>query len=37
MTNATQGVALPVNSGLSEIFVTNDGGHTWAASPVRSQ
>jgi hypothetical protein len=37
MTNASQGVALPANSSLGEIFVTTDGGHTWTASPVRSQ
>jgi hypothetical protein len=37
MTNATQGVALPADANLGEIFVTSDGGQTWAASPVRSQ
>jgi hypothetical protein len=36
MTNATQGVALPADSSLAEIFVTTDGGHTWTVSPVRS-
>ncbi len=35
MTNATQGVALPADASLGEIFVTGDAGHTWAASPVR--
>jgi hypothetical protein len=35
MTNATQGVAVPTDSGLGEIFVTNDGGRTWTASPVK--
>jgi hypothetical protein len=34
-TNATQGVALPADASLGEIFVTSDGGQTWAASPVR--
>lgn len=37
MTNATQGVALPADASLGEIFVTGDGGQTWAASPVRSR
>ena len=36
MTNATQGVALPADASLGEIFVTSDGGQTWTASPVRS-
>ena len=36
MTNATQGVALPADASLGEIFVTSDGGRTWSASPVRS-
>lgn len=36
MTNAMQGVALPADSSLAEIFVTTDGGHTWTTSPVRS-
>lgn len=35
MTNATQGVALPADASLGEIFVTSDGGQTWAASPVQ--
>jgi hypothetical protein len=34
MTNASQGVALPADSGLGEIFVTSDGGRTWTASPI---
>lgn len=35
MTNATQGVAVPADASLGEIFVTSDGGRTWTASPVR--
>jgi hypothetical protein len=34
MTNATQGVAVPADAQASEIFVTRDGGKTWAASPI---
>lgn len=34
MTNATQGVAVPANSALGEIFVTSDGGRTWTPSPI---
>ena len=34
MTNATQGVAVPVNSSLGEIFVTRDGGKTWSPSLI---
>lgn len=37
MTNATQGVALPADASLGEIFVTADGGRTWTASPVRTR
>jgi photosystem II stability/assembly factor-like uncharacterized protein len=37
MTNATQGVAVPADSGLGEIFVTSDGGQTWTASPITGQ
>ncbi len=36
MTNATLGVAVPVNSSLGEIFVTSDGGKTWRPSPIRT-
>lgn len=36
MTNATQGVALPADASLGEIFVTSDGGQDWTASPVTS-
>lgn len=35
MTNSSQGVALPADATLGEIFVTSDGGRTWTASPVR--
>lgn len=35
MTNASRGVAVPTDVDLGEIFVTSDGGRTWAASPVR--
>jgi hypothetical protein len=31
MTSATQGVALPVNAKLGEVFVTRDSGQTWSA------
>lgn len=34
MTTATRGVALPVNTSLHEIWLTTDGGLTWAASPI---
>ncbi|HUC23235.1 MAG TPA: hypothetical protein VMA73_11060 [Streptosporangiaceae bacterium] len=34
MTNATQGVAVPANSSLDEIYVTGDGGSTWQPSPI---
>jgi hypothetical protein len=37
MTDATQGVALPADASLGEVFVTSDGGQTWVASPVSSQ
>ena len=33
--NAAQGVAVPTDSRLGEIFVTSDGGRTWTASPIR--
>ena len=26
--------AVPVNSGLGEVYVTSDGGETWSAAPV---
>lgn len=34
MTNQSQGVAVPANAQLGEIFVTSNGGRTWSASPV---
>jgi len=34
MTNTSQGVAIPADSGLHEIYVTADGGSTWQASPI---
>jgi len=34
MTTASQGVAVPADSALGEIFVTSDGGRTWTASPI---
>ena len=34
MTNQTQGVAVPANPQLGEIFVTSDGGRTWSASRI---
>ena len=34
MTNANQGVAVPANAQLGEIYVTSDGGQTWSPSPI---
>jgi hypothetical protein len=34
MTNATQGVAVPADSSLGEVFVTTDGGRSWHPSPI---
>jgi hypothetical protein len=34
MTTGTQGVAVPADSGLGEVFTTADGGRTWQASPL---
>jgi hypothetical protein len=34
MTTDTQGVALPANAGLHEIWMTFDGGLTWTAYPI---
>lgn len=34
MTSATQGVAVPANARLGEVFVTTDGGQTWTAKPI---
>jgi hypothetical protein len=36
MTSATQGVALPADPGLHEVFITTNGGASWQASPVKS-
>ncbi|MGH3393682.1 MAG: WD40/YVTN/BNR-like repeat-containing protein [Streptosporangiaceae bacterium] len=35
MTSATQGVAVPANASLGEVYVTTDGGQTWTAKPIR--
>jgi hypothetical protein len=35
MTTANKGVAVPVNSGLHEVFITRDGGRTWRRSLIR--
>jgi hypothetical protein len=37
LTNSTQAVAIPADSGAGEIFVTSDGGQTWTASPITGQ
>jgi hypothetical protein len=34
MTDVDQGVAVPTNTSLGEVYVTNDGGKTWQASPI---
>ena len=34
MTDTSQGVAIPAESGLDEIYVTTDGGSTWQPSPI---
>jgi hypothetical protein len=34
MTSDTQGVAVPANPSLHEIWLTSDGGTTWLASPI---
>jgi hypothetical protein len=34
MTNQSQGVAVPANPQLGEIFVTSDGGRSWIQSPI---
>jgi hypothetical protein len=34
MTNPTQGVAVPANPDLHEIFTTGDGGKTWQPSLI---
>jgi hypothetical protein len=35
MTTATRGVAVPVDSGLHEVFITRDGGRNWRPSVIR--
>jgi hypothetical protein len=34
MTTASQGVAVPADASLGEVFSTSDGGQSWTASPV---
>jgi hypothetical protein len=34
MTTATNGVAVPADAQLGEIFVTTDGGQTWTPAPI---
>jgi hypothetical protein len=34
MTNSAQGVAVPADSSLGEVYVTRDGGQTWSPSPI---
>jgi hypothetical protein len=34
MTTTTRGVAIPADAGLREIFITSDGGLTWAAKAI---
>jgi hypothetical protein len=36
MTSATQGVALPADAGLHEVFITTDGGSTWQPRAISS-
>jgi hypothetical protein len=36
MTDQQQGVAVPADPGLHEIFITGNGGRTWQPSPIRS-
>ena len=36
MTSSQQGVALPANTALHEIWMTADGGQTWQARPIKS-
>jgi hypothetical protein len=35
LTNPSEGVAVPEDASLSEIFVTTTGGQTWTASPIK--
>ncbi len=34
MTSDTNGVALPANAALGEVFITRDGGRTWVPHRV---
>jgi len=34
MTSPADGVALPADASLHEVFITTDGGRTWQARPV---
>jgi hypothetical protein len=34
MTSDSQGVALPAQASLGEVFVTTDGGRSWSAAPI---
>jgi hypothetical protein len=34
MTDSLQGVAVPADPHLHEVFITTDGGHTWRARPI---
>jgi photosystem II stability/assembly factor-like uncharacterized protein len=36
MTSAGQGVALPADTSLHEVYMTTDGGQTWQARPIKS-
>jgi hypothetical protein len=36
MTNQSQGVAVPANASLGEVYVTANGGQTWNPSPIAS-
>jgi hypothetical protein len=37
MTEATQGVAVPANPALHQIWFTRDGGQTWEPSTVQGR
>jgi hypothetical protein len=36
MTSATQGVAVPVDASLGEVYITTDGGQIWTVSRISS-